>query len=46
MNRYEPGRMWRFQPFADCPALYTSNPPNWFHRFMQRLLLGIKWTRE
>jgi hypothetical protein len=36
---------WRFKAFADCPALYTSQPPCWFHRVMQRLFFGFRWTR-
>ena len=32
---------------ADNPAqkLYAVNAPCWFHRFMQRLVLGIIWER-
>jgi hypothetical protein len=37
---------WKLVAFEDCPAFYTSKPPSWFHRLMQRLLLGFKWTRE
>lgn len=40
------GGSWRFKAFADCPAIYSSKPPNWFHRFMQRALFGFRWTRE
>jgi hypothetical protein len=39
------GPVWRFKPFADCPAVYTSKPPCRFHRFMFWLLLGCKWTK-
>ena len=24
---------------------HTEEGPNWFHRFMQRLCFGVKWTR-
>jgi hypothetical protein len=40
------GGAWKLKPFADCPAMYTSHPPCWFHRFMLRVLLGWKWERE
>lgn len=46
MNLHVPGKTWKLQPFADCPALFTSNPPCWFFRFTQRWLLGFRWTRE
>lgn len=26
-------------------CMFTDNPPNWFYRFTQRLILGIYWTR-
>jgi hypothetical protein len=40
------GGAWKLKPFADCPAMYTSYPPNWFHRLMARVLLGWRWERE
>lgn len=45
MNLHTGGE-WRLKPFSDCPALYTSKPPCWFHRVMLRILLGWKWERE
>jgi len=36
---------WRMQLFKDSPmSTLTSDGPNWFHRMMQRLVLGIVWT--
>jgi hypothetical protein len=43
---FQRGCSWKFKPFEDCPAIFTSKPPFWFHRLMQRVLLGFKWTRE
>jgi len=45
MNVYGKGA-WKLQAFADCPAMFTKNPPCWFHRMMQRCFFGFRWTRE
>lgn len=45
MNLHSQGG-WRLQPFRDGPALYSSQPPCWFHRLMQRCFFGFRWTRE
>lgn len=37
---------WRFQAFEGCLSLYTNTPPCWFHRQLQRLLFGFRWSRE
>lgn len=43
----EPGKNWKLTPFpGDHFGLFFSRPPNLFHRLMQRLILGFKWTRE
>ncbi len=47
MNLYEEGRpVWRMDAFHDAPKLHTQKPPCWFHRLMQRWLLGFRWVRE
>lgn len=40
------GGAWKLTVCADAPALYTDRPPCWFHRAMQRLILGFRWSRE
>jgi hypothetical protein len=35
---------WRLGKNANV-AFYQSVYPNWFHRLMQRLILGIYWER-
>jgi hypothetical protein len=40
------GSAWKLVAVDGCPAFYTDRPPCWFHRFMQRWLLGFKWTKE
>lgn len=43
----EGSKQWRLQPFPpESFSLYFQYPPNRFMRFMQRLLLGFKWTKE
>ncbi len=37
---------WKLEPFEGCLSFYTNTPPSWFHRVMQRLILGFRWTRE
>lgn len=37
---------WKFQAFDGCPAYFTNKPPNWFHRAVQRLFMGFRWTKE
>jgi hypothetical protein len=37
---------WRFKPFEDCPAMYTTKPPNRFHRWMWFLLMGVRWEKQ
>lgn len=46
MNITKEDHLWKLQPFEDCPALFTSNPPCWLHRVLQRWLLGFRWSRE
>jgi hypothetical protein len=45
VNLHE-GGSWRFKPFEDCPAIYTSKPPNWFQRLMWSWLLGVSWEKQ
>jgi hypothetical protein len=36
---------WTFQPFKGSPLKIGSvDAPCWFHRWTQRLALGIVWT--
>lgn len=37
---------WKLMAVDGCPAFYTNKPPNWFHRFMQRIFFGFRWTRD
>ena len=40
-----PKSKWSIGPEFD-PAFLTPSPmPNWFHRTMQRLILGIHWRK-
>lgn len=40
------GRTWEWRPFPDSELkLHFPVAPNAFHRFMQRWLLGFRWTR-
>lgn len=42
----KPGNVWRLQPFAGSPLMIGSkHAPSWFHRKMQRWVLGFVWTR-
>ncbi len=41
---------WTCRLFAKCGGAYpltisTNNPPNAFHRLMQRLILGHEWVK-
>jgi hypothetical protein len=45
MNLYR-GGAWKCQAFKDSPAFFTNKPPCRFHRFMQWLFFGFRWTRE
>lgn len=42
---FGPG-MWQFKPFEDGPTFYTEKPPCRFHRFMQWLAFGFRWSRS
>jgi hypothetical protein len=45
MNAAPPKSKWSIGPEFDIP-FYTPTPmPNWFHRTMQRLILGIHWRK-
>ena len=39
---------WQLTYAPHCTMLYCDGfdfkPPHWFHRFMQRLLLGWEWA--
>lgn len=47
MNYYRgPGTAWKVQPFKDeNPAFFQCEAPCRFHRWMQRIFFGFKWTR-
>ena len=47
INKKHPALPW-ICSFATDPGVYicVRTPPNWFHRQMQRLLLGIKWEKD
>jgi hypothetical protein len=36
---------WKLEAVVGCPAFYTNSPPCWFHRLMQRLFFGFRWTK-
>ncbi len=42
-----PDNKWKMTPVGDFYALTFNLPcaPNAFHRFMQKVILGIKWER-
>ena len=45
MNAVPPKAKWSIGPEFDV-TFYTPTPmPNWFHRTMQRLILGIYWRK-
>jgi hypothetical protein len=43
---FEPRVYWSVRLFYGSKQKFsTPAAPNWFHRLMQRLLLGIVWER-
>ena len=42
-----PNWEWSFNGdwYAMTVSLALVKPPNWFHRFMQRVCLGIHWRK-
>lgn len=49
MTKYKfmksPVYKWKFS-LCENTYWYVENAPNVFHRFMQRLLLGITWEKQ
>lgn len=45
INMAEPKSKWSFGPEFHCEFFTTAPMPNWFHRTMQRLILGIHWRK-
>jgi len=39
-----PKPKWSIEFAPDC-FIYTPRKYNWFHRLMQRLILGFKWKK-
>lgn len=39
-----PPAKWRIEFAPNC-FIYNPRGVNWFHRLMQRLILGIKWEK-
>lgn len=38
--------MWSVRLYKESGhRFHTAGAPNWFHRLMQRLMLGIVWER-
>ena len=44
-NTAEPKSKWSIGPEFDITFFTPSPMPNWFHRTMQRLILGIHWKK-
>ena len=47
LNFYETHHLdsqWRMEFAPNC-FIYTATGLNWFHRLMQRLILGFRWER-
>jgi hypothetical protein len=40
-----PKSKWSIGPEFDTAFVTPSPMPNWFHRTMQRLILGIHWKK-
>jgi hypothetical protein len=45
INTAEPKSKWSIGPEFDITFFTPSPMPNWFHRTMQRLILGIYWKK-
>ena len=45
INTAEPKSKWSIGPEFDIAFVTPSPMPNWFHRTMQRLILGIHWKK-
>jgi hypothetical protein len=45
INAAPPKSKWSIGPEFDIAFFTTSPMPNWFHRTMQRLILGIHWRK-
>jgi hypothetical protein len=45
MNAAPPKSKWSISPRFDTEFFTPSPMPNWFHRTMQRLILGIHWKK-
>jgi hypothetical protein len=41
----KPVSKWSIGPEFDIAFVTPSPMPNWFHRTMQRLILGIHWKK-
>ena len=41
-------QFWELAPTGDFwfMSISTSEPPCWFHRVMQRCILGFKWRKK
>ena len=45
VNAALPKSKWSIGPEFDIAFVTPSPMPNWFHRTMQRLILGIHWRK-
>jgi hypothetical protein len=45
INTAPPKSKWSIGPEFDIAFVTPSPMPNWFHRTMQRLVLGIHWRK-
>ena len=45
INTAEPKSKWSIGPEFHTTFFTPSPMPNWFHRTMQRLILGIHWNK-
>lgn len=45
INGAPPKSEWSMGPEFDIVFVTPSPMPNWFHRTMQRLILGIHWRK-
>lgn len=49
MKVYRGSGFWKFRPFQSCSYSFDftdEEVPCWFHRTMQRWLLGFRWEKK
>lgn len=40
------GKSWKVTPVRGGPSFYLAEAPNFFHRWMSRIFLGVMWSRD